>query len=138
MATTVLIVDDVPFVRKTLTDIFTAANFQVVGEAADGFDAIKQYARLRPNIVTMDIVMPDLSGIEATRRILAMDKEACIVIISAMAQENLVMEAINVGARDFILKPFNAGDVIRTVQHAYFEEGSRHARLAAAKEHKSR
>jgi two-component system chemotaxis response regulator CheY len=137
MATTVLIVDDVAFVRKTLTEIFTAANYQVVGEASDGNQAVQQYIRLRPDVVTMDIVMPGMGGIEATRRILAMDKEACIVMISAMAQENLVMEAINVGARDFILKPFTAGDVIRTVQNAYSEEGSKLTRLAS-REHKSR
>ena len=111
MAKTVLIVDDVAFVRKTLTDILTEAHYQVVGEAADGAQAIELYAKLRPDLVTMDVVMPRMSGIDATRKILKADKDARIVIISAMGQESLVMEAINVGAKDYILKPFSSMDV---------------------------
>lgn len=125
MARTVLIVDDVSFVRKTLADIFTEAHYQVVGEAADGIEAVTQYAKLRPDVVTMDIVMPNLGGIEATRKITSIDKNACIVIVSAMGQDNLVMEAISVGARDFILKPFTARDVIQTVEHVYIDESAR-------------
>jgi two-component system chemotaxis response regulator CheY len=113
---TVLIVDDVAFVRKTLAGILTGAGFRVVGEAADGKEAILQYAQLRPDLVTMDIVMPQMSGIEATRKIMKMDDQARVVMITAMGQENLVMESINVGAADFITKPFSAQDVLRTVQ----------------------
>jgi two-component system chemotaxis response regulator CheY len=116
MAKTVLIVDDIAFVRKTLAEILTAAHFQVVGEAADGQEAIEMYAKLRPDIVTMDVVMPKMSGIDATRTILKIDKNAGIIIISAMGQENLVMEAINVGARDYVLKPFSSDDVIKAVK----------------------
>jgi two-component system chemotaxis response regulator CheY len=116
MARTVLIVDDVAFVRKTLSEIFTEAHYQVVGEAEDGAKAIDLYARLRPDVVTMDIVMPQMSGIDATRKIIKMDKDAKVVIVSAMGQENLVMEAINVGARDYILKPFSSSDVLKTVE----------------------
>lgn len=116
MAKTVLVVDDVAFVRKTLSEILTGAGFQVVGEASDGADAITLYTKLRPDVVTMDVVMPNMSGIDATRKILKLDKEAKIVIISAMGQENLVMEAINAGARDYVMKPFKAQDVIKTVE----------------------
>jgi two-component system chemotaxis response regulator CheY len=116
MAKTVLIVDDIAFVRKTLSDLFMQANYQVVGEATNGIEAVNLYTTLRPDIVTMDMVMPQMSGIEATRKILKLDKNAKIVIISAMGQENLVMEAIHVGAKDYILKPFNSSDVLKTVE----------------------
>lgn len=118
MSRKVLIVDDVAFVRKTLSDILKQGGYQVVGEAADGADAINKYAELRPDVVTMDVVMPQMSGIEATRKIMQMDKDARVVIISAMGQENLIMEAINVGARDYVVKPFSAVDVLKTVARA--------------------
>ena len=122
MAKTVLIVDDVPFVRKTLADILTGAGYQVVGEAADGVQAVEMYAKLRPDLVTMDVVMPKASGIDATRKLVKADKDACIVIISAMGQESLVMEAINAGAKDYLLKPFSAIDVIKTCERALIDE----------------
>ena len=115
MAKTVLIVDDIAFVRKTLSDILTQAHYQVVGEACDGAEAIELYQKLRPDIVTMDVVMPQMSGIDAARRILKMDRNAKVIIISAMGQDNLIMEAINVGAKDYIMKPFTAEDVLKTI-----------------------
>ena len=118
MAKKVLIVDDVEFVRKTLSSILTQEGYQVVGEASDGLEAVAQYNKLLPDIVTMDVVMPNLSGIEAAKRILKDHKDARIVIISAMGQEHLIMEAINVGARDYILKPFTAMDVLKTMERA--------------------
>ena len=122
MAKKVLIVDDVPFVRKTLSEILSAAHFEVVGEASDGMEAIMLYQKLRPDLVTMDVVMPRMSGLEATRAILKMDNEARIVIISAMGAESLVMEAVNVGAKDYILKPFTAADVIKTIERALIDD----------------
>lgn len=118
MSKTALIVDDMAFVRKTLSTLLSQAHYQVIGEAADGAEAVKLYTKLRPDFVTMDIVMPMLSGIEATRKIIATDKEARIIIISAMSQENLIMEAIHAGAKDFIQKPFNKTEVIKTIERA--------------------
>lgn len=120
MAKTVMIVDDIAFVRKTLSDILTAANYQVVAEAADGIEAMNLYVQHRPDVVTMDIVMPNLSGIEATKRLCKRDKKALIVMVSAMGQEALVMEAINAGARDYISKPFNAVEIVRTIDRLFF------------------
>ena len=122
MSKTVLIVDDVAFVRKTLTDILTEAHYQVVGEASDGAQALDLYTKLRPDLVTMDIVMPNMSGIDATKKILKADKDARVIIISAMGQESLVMEAINVGAKDYILKPFSSMDVLKTLERAMLDE----------------
>ena len=115
MKKTVLIADDVAFVRKTLTEILTRAHYQVIGEALDGKQAVELFKKLRPDVVTMDIVMPVMSGIDATKNMITHDKDAKVVIISAMGQENLVMDAIHVGAKDFILKPFTAEEITRTL-----------------------
>ncbi len=122
MAKTVLVVDDVPFVRETLKKILASAHYQVVGEASDGSQAVDMYVKLKPDFVTMDVVMPEMSGIEATRAIIKLDKLARIFIISAMGQENLVMEAINSGAKDYILKPFSAAEILKTFERALEEE----------------
>jgi two-component system chemotaxis response regulator CheY len=118
MAKTVLIVDDVAFVRKTLTEILRESGYDVVGEAVDGKDAIEKWKQLRPDVVTMDVVMPNLGGIEATKEIMKADRNAVIVMISAMDQIHLVMEAINVGAKDYIQKPFHSGDVSNVLSRA--------------------
>lgn len=137
MAKTVLIVDDVPFVRKTLASILQEAHYQVVGEAEDGEKAIELYMKLRPDIVTMDIVMPQMSGIDAARKILKTDSNAKIVMISALGQESLVMEAINVGAKDYILKPFGAEEVLKTIEHAFVVEEKISGRGAIHREQKN-
>jgi len=116
MPRTVLIVDDVAYVRKTLADIFKEARYQVVGEAASAAQAMELYVKNRPDLVTMDIVMAEMSGIEATRQLLKIDKDARVVMVSGLGQEHLVMDAIHVGARDYITKPFKAADIIRTAE----------------------
>ena len=119
MARTVLIVDDIAFVRDTLKKILISAHYKVVGEAATGREAIEAYKEYRPDIVTMDVVMPEMSGIEATRKITKMDKTAKIVMISAMGQETLIMDAISAGAKDYVLKPFTSEDIIKAIEHLY-------------------
>lgn len=119
MARTVIIVDDAAFVRKTLHRIISEANYQVVGEAEDGQSAIQLYKKLKPDLVTMDVVMPVMSGIEATKKITQFDRAARVVIISAMQQENLIIDAINAGARDYIFKPFTADEIIKTLDRVF-------------------
>jgi len=114
----VLIVDDALFMRSMIRDILTnTGRFEVVGEAANGREAVKKYRELKPGLVTMDIVMPELDGIEATREILKTDPQAVIVMCSALGQEALVIESIAAGARDFIVKPFTPEKVIRVVEN---------------------
>ena len=114
--TRVLVVDDAIFMRNMIKDIFSGDAFEVVGEAANGVQAVEKYKELKPDLTTMDIVMPFKSGIEATKEILKADKDAVIVMCSALGQESLVMEAIEAGAADFVVKPFKPDDVQRVVE----------------------
>ena len=112
MSKRVLVVDDAVFMRNVIKDIFTAAGFQVIGEAANGLEAVERYQELKPDLTTMDIVMPFRSGIDATREIIKHDPNAVVLMCSALGQESLVMEAIEAGAMDFVVKPFRAEDVL--------------------------
>jgi two-component system chemotaxis response regulator CheY len=116
MSKRVLIVDDAVFMRNMIRDIFAAGGLDVVGEASNGLEAVERYRELKPDVTTMDIVMPFKSGIEATREIVKADPRALIVMCSALGQESLVMEAIEAGASDFVVKPFKAGDVLAVVR----------------------
>jgi two-component system chemotaxis response regulator CheY len=108
----VLIVDDAAFMRSMIRDILTKNGFDVAGEAGNGNEAVRLYEELKPDLVTMDIVMPLKSGIEATREIMSRFPDAKVVICSALGQETLVMEAMEVGAKDFIVKPFKEDQVL--------------------------
>jgi two-component system, chemotaxis family, chemotaxis protein CheY len=112
----VLIVDDAIFMRNMLKDIFADDQFEIIGEAANGVEAVEKFKELKPDLTTMDIVMPFKSGIEATKEILGVNKAALIIMCSALGQESLVMEAIEAGAADFVVKPFKPEDVHRVVQ----------------------
>jgi two-component system chemotaxis response regulator CheY len=116
MGAKVLIVDDALFMRNMLRNIFSESGFDIVGEAQNGNEAIEMYQRLKPDLVTMDIVMPEKNGIEALKEIMAADGTARIVICSALGQESLIMEALEAGARDFIVKPFKPPKVIEVAQ----------------------
>lgn len=112
----VLIVDDAVFMRNTLKMMLERNNFEVVGQAEDGEDAVLQYSKLRPDIVTMDITMPKMSGIEALLKIKESDPNAKVVMITAMGNEMMVKEAIISGAVNFIVKPFQEDKVVEVLR----------------------
>ena len=116
MSGTVLVCDDALFMRTMVKDILSQAGFTVVGEAENGKVAVEQYQRLKPDLVTMDIIMPELGGIEAVKKIIEIDPGARILMCSAMGQQALVTEAIQAGAKDFVVKPFQPSRVLEAVQ----------------------
>jgi two-component system chemotaxis response regulator CheY len=99
-----------------VSDILSQAGFTVVGEAENGKQAVEKYQQLKPDLVTMDIIMPEMGGIEAVRKITQMDPGARILMCSAMGQQSLVQEALQAGARDFVVKPFQPSRVLEAVQ----------------------
>lgn len=116
MNNTVLVCDDAVFMRTMIGDILTQAGLEVVGEAESGSQAVEQYMALRPDLVTMDIIMPEMGGIEAVRAITGFDPQARVLMCSAMGQQSLVAEAIQAGAKDFVVKPFQPSRVLEAVQ----------------------
>ena len=116
MGHTVLVCDDAIFMRTMITDILTQAGYEVIGEAETGAQAVEKYRQLKPDMVTMDIVMPDMGGIEAVRDICKDNPEARILMCSAMGQQALVVEAIQAGAKDFVVKPVQPSRVLEAVQ----------------------
>ena len=111
----VLIADDASFMRQMIREIIEPEGHDVVGEATNGIEAVDLFNELSPDLVTMDIVMPKRSGIDAVKAIVAEHPTACIVMCSALGQETLVMEALQAGARAFIVKPFKPDSVISTI-----------------------
>ncbi len=118
MSKRILIVDDAAFMRMMIKDILVKNGFEVVGEAADGAQAIEKYAELKPDLVTMDITMPEMDGIAALKKIKEKDPAATIIMCSAMGQQAMVIDAIQAGAKDFIVKPFQADRVIEAISKA--------------------
>lgn len=117
MAKTVLIVDDTAFMRMTLKNHLIENDYEVIGEGADGLEAIDIYKKHKPDLVTMDITMPNLDGIEATKKIIDMDQNAAIIMVSAMGQKTLVMKAIQAGAKDFVVKPFQPDRIAQALSN---------------------
>jgi two-component system chemotaxis response regulator CheY len=108
--------DDAIFMRTMISDILTQAGYEVVGEAETGTQAVEKYKQLKPDLVTMDIVMPDMGGIDAVREIVSGDPSARVLMCSTMGQQALVVEAIQAGAKDFVVKPFQPSRVLEAVQ----------------------
>lgn len=118
MAHRILIVDDAAFMRMMIKDILVKNGFEVVAEAQDGVQAVEKYQELTPDLVTMDITMPEKDGIAALKEIKALNPDAIVLMCSAMGQQAMVIDAIQAGAKDFIVKPFQADRVIEAIQKA--------------------
>ncbi|MDD4601084.1 Chemotaxis protein CheY [bioreactor metagenome] len=118
MATRVLIVDDAAFMRMMIKDILSKNGYEIVGEAENGLKAIEKYQELKPDLTTMDITMPEMDGITAVKEIKKSDPNAKVIMCSAMGQQAMVIEAIQSGARDFIVKPFQPDRVLEAVRKA--------------------
>ncbi len=116
MAKNILIVDDAAFMRMMLKDILTKNGYNVVGEAANGKDGVDKYNELNPDLVTLDITMPEMDGILALKAIKSADPNARVIMCSAMGQQAMVIESIQAGAKDFIVKPFQADRVTEAVR----------------------
>lgn len=116
MAGRILIVDDAMFMRIVLRRILEQGGYEVVGEAANGIEAIEKYKELKPDLVTMDITMPDMTGMAAVKAIKEMDSNAKVIMCSAMGQNAMVVEALKNGALDFIIKPLQASAVLEALR----------------------
>lgn len=111
----ILVCDDAEFMRTLIKDVLLKGGYEIAGEAANGLEAVEKYKTLKPDLVTMDIVMPIKSGIDALKEIVAYDPKAKVVMCSALGQEILVMDAIEAGAKDFIVKPFTEENVLEVI-----------------------
>jgi two-component system chemotaxis response regulator CheY len=116
MGIDVLIVDDLTFIKMVLKDLVEKAGFRVVGEASDGEEALRLFEQKHPDIVLMDITMPKMDGLTALQRILAMDPQAKVIMCSALGQQRLILQAIQLGAKDFIVKPFRPERVVGAIK----------------------
>ncbi len=125
MSARVLIVDDVAFMRMLLKDMMTKAGHEVVGEATNGKDAVEKYRDLKPDLVFMDTIMSEMNGIEATKEIMRLNPNAKVIICSAMGQQMMVMEAMQAGAKDFVVKPFREDKVMETLSKVMNENSSK-------------
>ena len=114
----VLVVDDAVFMRKVVSDALNKGGHEVIGEAANGQEAVDQFQSLKPEVMTLDITMPEKDGLEALREIIALDPGARVVMCSALGQESKVLESIKLGAKDFVVKPFKPDRVVGAVQKA--------------------
>lgn len=116
MAKNILICDDAAFMRMMIKDILTKNGYNVVGEAENGLKAVEKYTETKPDLVLMDITMPEMDGIQALKKIKELDSSATVIMCSAMGQQAMVIESIQAGAKDFIVKPFQADRVIEAVK----------------------
>ena len=112
----VMVCDDAAFMRMMIKDILVKNGYEIAAESENGLKAVEQYPDAKPDLVLMDITMPEVDGIEAVRRIKALDPNANVIMCSAMGQQAMVIEAIQAGAKDFIVKPFQADRVLEAVR----------------------
>ena len=116
MAKNILICDDAAFMRMMIKDILTKNGYNIAGEAENGIKAVEKYSETKPDLVLMDITMPEMDGIQALKKIKEMDSNASVIMCSAMGQQAMVIEAIQSGAKDFIVKPFQADRVLESIR----------------------
>jgi two-component system, chemotaxis family, chemotaxis protein CheY len=114
----VLVVDDAVFMRKVVSDALAKGGHEVVGEAANGVEAVEQWQSLKPDVTTLDITMPEKDGLAALKEIVALDPSARVIMCSALGQESKVLESIKAGAKDFIVKPFQPDRVLGAIEKA--------------------
>ncbi|MGE5557389.1 MAG: response regulator [Bacillota bacterium] len=112
----ILVVDDAAFMRMMIKDILKKGGYDVVGEAEDGIKAVEKFKELKPDLITMDITMPEMDGITAVKEIRKVDPNALIIMCSAMGQQAMVIDAIQAGARDFVVKPFQPDRVLEAIR----------------------
>ncbi|HDT14925.1 MAG TPA: response regulator [Firmicutes bacterium] len=117
----VLIVDDTKFMRNILKNILVKKDIEIIGEAVNGKEAVEKYKEMKPDLVTMDIIMPEMNGIEAVKAIMGENPDAKILMCSAMGQQAMVIEAIQAGAKDFVIKPFQPARVLEAVDRTLQE-----------------
>lgn len=116
MSKKILIVDDAAFMRMMIKNIVTKNGYEVVGEAENGQEAVNLYAEVKPDLVTMDVTMPEMDGIDGVKAIRAIDPNANIIMCSAMGQQSMVMDAIQAGAKDFVVKPFQQDRILQAIE----------------------
>jgi two-component system chemotaxis response regulator CheY len=114
----VLVVDDAAFMRKMVTDALSSGGHEIVGEAANGEEAVQRFQELRPDVMTLDITMPEKDGLAALQEIIAVDPGAKVVMCSALGQESKVLQSIKLGAKDFVVKPFQPARVLSAIEKA--------------------
>ncbi|HHY43522.1 MAG TPA: response regulator [Coprothermobacter sp.] len=118
MSKRVLIVDDAAFMRMMIKNVLTQNGYEVAGEASNGQEALVLYEKVKPDLVTLDITMPEMDGIQTLKELLKIDPSANIIMVTAMGQQQLVIEAIQVGAKDFVVKPFQPDRLLEAVKKA--------------------
>jgi two-component system chemotaxis response regulator CheY len=118
MGARILIADDLSFMRMIQKEILGERGYNVAGEASDGIQAVEKYKSLRPDLVVLDITMPNMNGLEAMRKIFEFDPKARIIMCSALGQQNLIVDAIKAGVRDFIVKPFKPERILSAIEKA--------------------
>ncbi len=125
MSRSVLICDDAIFMRMVIGQVMTQAGFEIIGEAEDGLQAVDKYQELRPDVVTMDLLMPEMTGIDAVREIIKYDSDACIVMCSSIGQEALITEAMEAGAMSWVVKPFRPPQLLDAIESALQSRSSK-------------
>jgi two-component system chemotaxis response regulator CheY len=118
MSHTVLVCDDTMFMRNVISSVLSEAGYEIVGEAENGAQAVERYTQLKPDLVTMDIVMPDITGIEAVQEIATLDPDARILMCSAIDQQPLARQAVEAGARAYVVKPFQPHQLLEAAERA--------------------